>query len=93
MKRSKRSRRSRVVSALLALTLVGSTAMVTAVASGGAAASAATTSFGTLASPCGPGNAKGATEQGVTNTSIRIAYGDDRGYSGDPGSTRRWATL
>ena len=41
--------------------------------------------FGTLASPCGSGDAKGATDQGVTDTSIRIAYGDDRGYSQSPG--------
>jgi len=41
--------------------------------------------FGTLASPCGPGNAKGNTGQGVTNTSIRIGYGDDRGFTGSPG--------
>jgi hypothetical protein len=41
--------------------------------------------FGTLASPCGPGNASGATEQGVTDTSIRIGYGDDRGFAAQPG--------
>jgi hypothetical protein len=49
------------------------------------AAAAAGQKFGTLASPCGPGTATGATDQGVTGTSIRIAYGDDRGYTGDPG--------
>jgi len=41
--------------------------------------------FGTLASPCGPGSATGATDQGVTDTSIRIAYGDDKGYQATPG--------
>jgi hypothetical protein len=41
--------------------------------------------FGTLPSPCGPGTATGATEQGVTNTSIRIGYGDDRGFAASPG--------
>ena len=41
--------------------------------------------FGTLTSPCGPGNAKGATEQGVTNADITIGYGDDAGFSGAPG--------
>jgi hypothetical protein len=41
--------------------------------------------FGTLPSPCGPGSGTGATEQGVTNTAIHIAYGDDRGYSASPG--------
>ena len=81
-----RKGRSRALNVLLALALVGSSAMVTAVASGGTAASAATvTNFGTLPTPCGPGSAKGATDQGVTDTSIHIAYGDDRGYSGSPG--------
>ena len=41
--------------------------------------------FGTLPSPCGPGNASGATDQGVTNTAIHIAYGDDRGFAAQPG--------
>jgi Periplasmic binding protein len=41
--------------------------------------------FGTLASPCGPGDAKGTTDQGVTDTSIRIGYGDDRGFTASPG--------
>jgi hypothetical protein len=78
-------RRSPAVSVLLALALLGSTAMVTTVASGSAAAAATVTKFGTLPTPCGPGSAKGATDQGVTDTSIHIAYGDDRGYSGSPG--------
>ena len=43
--------------------------------------------FGTLASPCGRGTATGATDQGVTNQAIDIAFGDDAGYSGDPGVT------
>ncbi|MDP9331763.1 MAG: ABC transporter substrate-binding protein [Actinomycetota bacterium] len=41
--------------------------------------------FGTLVSPCGSGSAKGATANGVTNTSITIGYGDDAGYSAAPG--------
>ena len=41
--------------------------------------------FGTLASPCGPGDAKGATAKGVTDTSITIGYGDDAGYAAAPG--------
>jgi len=48
-------------------------------------AAAAKNMFGTLASPCGPGSAKGATDQGVTDTSIHIAYGDDRGFPASPG--------
>jgi hypothetical protein len=51
----------------------------------GGTSSPSAQSFGTLASPCGPGNATGATQQGVTDTSIRIAYGDDRGFVGSPG--------
>ena len=42
-------------------------------------------SFGDLASPCGPGDAKGATQQGVTDTSITIGYGDDAGFQSSPG--------
>jgi ABC-type branched-subunit amino acid transport system substrate-binding protein len=49
-----------------------------------APASAAGT-FGDLASPCGPGDATGATDQGVTDTSITIGYGDDAGYAPAPG--------
>ena len=41
--------------------------------------------FGTLPSPCGPGNGTGATDQGVTDTAIHIAYGDDRGFTAEPG--------
>jgi hypothetical protein len=41
--------------------------------------------FGSLPSPCGPGSATGATDQGVTNTAIHIAYGDDRGFAASPG--------
>ncbi|GAA0941634.1 ABC transporter substrate-binding protein [Actinocorallia libanotica] len=41
--------------------------------------------FGTLASPCGAGDAKGATAQGVTDSEIVIGYGDDRGFAQSPG--------
>jgi ABC-type branched-subunit amino acid transport system substrate-binding protein len=51
----------------------------------GGAASTSSAKFGTLPSPCGKGHATGATDTGVTNTSINIAYGDDRGFSGLPG--------
>lgn len=53
----------------------------------GDATSAATsdTTFGTLDSPCGTGDAKGATDQGVSDTEIKIGYGDDRGYAQSPG--------
>jgi ABC-type branched-subunit amino acid transport system substrate-binding protein len=42
-------------------------------------------SFGTLASPCGEGDASGATDQGVTGDQIIIGYGDDKGFSLSPG--------
>src|SRR5271169_263277 len=51
----------------------------------GGAASTSSSTFGTLPSPCGKGHATGSTDQGVTNSTINIAYGDDRGFSGDPG--------
>jgi ABC-type branched-subunit amino acid transport system substrate-binding protein len=41
--------------------------------------------FGDLASPCSPGDATGATAQGVTNDAITIGYGDDAGYQPAPG--------
>jgi len=50
------------------------------------ATSAATESaFGTLASPCGPGDAAGSTDQGVSDTSISIGFGDDAGFANSPG--------
>ncbi len=48
-------------------------------------AKASATDFGTMKSPCGPGDAKGATAQGVTDTQITIGYGDDAGYTAAPG--------
>jgi ABC-type branched-subunit amino acid transport system substrate-binding protein len=68
------------------------TATTTASSAAGTTAAATTTttapkgtSFGTLASPCGPGDAKGATEQGVTDEKITIGYGDDAGFPSSPG--------
>src|SRR5690349_21056199 len=43
------------------------------------------TAFGDLSSPCGEGDASGATERGVTDTSITIGYGDDAGFQQTPG--------
>src|SRR5271167_4445234 len=68
--------------ALLLATLIA-TGVLLAPASSGASSTSAT--FGTLPSPCGKGDATGATDQGVTNSTINIAYGDDRGFSGLPG--------
>ena len=41
--------------------------------------------FGTLKAVCGPGSAKGATEQGVTDTSIDIGTMSDPGAAAAPG--------
>ncbi len=49
----------------------------------GAAAAAA--DFGTLKNVCQPGDASGATAQGVTDDSIRVATFSDRGFAGRPG--------
>jgi ABC-type branched-subunit amino acid transport system substrate-binding protein len=55
---------------------------------GGGESPAATDSaeqFGTLASPCGDGDASGSTDQGVTDDAVTIGYGDDRGFTTAPG--------
>ena len=88
----KYSRRPRVAVLTVALVAVLS---VFAVACGGGRSDSsggtattkapAATDFGTMASPCGSGDAKGATAQGVTDTNITIGYGDDAGYAGAPG--------
>jgi ABC-type branched-subunit amino acid transport system substrate-binding protein len=49
------------------------------------AAEVAAGSFGTLEDVCGPGDASGATDLGVTDTDITIGYGDDAGYQASPG--------
>ena len=66
-----------------ALLLCTLTAIGVLLAPASSGASAAT--FGTLPSPCGTGHAGGSTDQGVTGSTISIAYGDDRGFSGSPG--------
>jgi len=60
----------------------GTTTDSTTTTSGAAAASA---DFGTLKNVCQPGDASGATTQGVTDTEIRVATFSDRGFSGRPG--------
>ena len=47
--------------------------------------SAASGDFGTLKDVCGPGNAKGSTDQGVTDTSIRVGTMSDPGATAQPG--------
>lgn len=83
--------RGRVAIAAIGLTLV----LVAGACGGGRSDSsggstdttkvASATDFGTMASPCGDGEAKGATAQGVTDAGITIGYGDDAGYAGAPG--------
>jgi len=75
----------RAVAVTLLLTTLTATGVVTSASTAGAASAISTTKFGTLPSPCGKGHASGATDKGVTNTSINLAYGDDRGFSGVPG--------
>ena len=41
--------------------------------------------FGDLESPCGEGDGGPATEQGVTEDTITIGYGDDAGFPTSPG--------
>jgi ABC-type branched-subunit amino acid transport system substrate-binding protein len=48
-------------------------------------ASAASGDFGTLKGVCGPGDAKGATDLGVTDTSIRVGTMSDPGAAAQPG--------
>jgi len=64
-----------------------STAAPTPATAGGATSTTAAPGlkFGTLDSPCGHGSASGATDQGVTDAAIHIAYGDDRGFASLPG--------
>ncbi|MEE2032358.1 ABC transporter substrate-binding protein [Rhodococcus chondri] len=63
-------------------------AVVAAPAAANEAAAPSESKFGTLESPCGQGDAKGATDQGISDTEIRIGYGDDRGYVKSPGLNR-----
>jgi hypothetical protein len=57
----------------------------TAGATGTTVAAAGVGDFGTLKSVCGPGDAKGATAPGVTDTSINMATMSDPGYTAVPG--------
>jgi ABC-type branched-subunit amino acid transport system substrate-binding protein len=75
-----------------ATTAPATSAAATTATSGAATTAAATTTtapkgatFGTLASPCGAGTAKTATEQGVTADKITIGFGDDAGFAASPG--------
>jgi hypothetical protein len=52
---------------------------------GSTAAPAAAGDFGTLKGVCGPGDAKGATDVGVSDTSIDVSTISDPGFTGAPG--------
>lgn len=87
-----RQRRARGLAAVLALAILAAGCGGTRSGESPAAQSSsdttapATTSFGTLATPCGPASGtNSATEQGVTADSVTIGYGDDAGYQGSPG--------
>src|SRR5271167_210399 len=71
--------------AAMITTLTAAGVLITPGVGSAGAASISSTTFGTLPSPCGKGHATGATDTGVTNSTINIAYGDDRGFSGLPG--------
>jgi ABC-type branched-subunit amino acid transport system substrate-binding protein len=77
--------------ALVAAACTGSRTAGTAAGAGAGSSTTATTrhqaqaSFGDLPSPCGPGDATGATDQGVTDDTIVIGYGDDAGFTVLPG--------
>jgi len=71
--------------AALMTTLTAAGVLITPGVGGAGAASTTSATFGTLPSPCGKGHNTGATDTGVTNSTINIAYGDDRGFSGLPG--------
>ncbi len=60
----------------------GTTAATTA---GTAAAAAGPGDFGDLTGVCGPGDAKGATDQGVTDTEITVGTASDPGAQQAPG--------
>jgi hypothetical protein len=76
---------TRAVGVALLLSTLATTGLVLAPSVAAASSSTSTVTFGTLPSPCGKGHSTGATDQGVTNSTINIAYGDDRGFSGSPG--------
>jgi hypothetical protein len=80
----------RTVISLVVLTLVGSacgrsSGSKTTSPTTASAAPAATGDFGSLKAVCGPGNAKGATDPGVTDTSINVATMSDPGATAQPG--------
>ena len=74
--------RSALLAIVLALGLVGCGVGGKAGTEGGSGGSRR---FGTMASPCGPGRASGATQLGVTDSTITIGFGDDSAAASSPG--------
>jgi ABC-type branched-subunit amino acid transport system substrate-binding protein len=72
-----------VALALAGCSRSGSTAKGSTSTTGGASAGAG--DFGTLKAVCGPGNAKGAADQGVSDTTIRVGTMADPGNTVQPG--------
>ncbi len=86
--------RTRALAALLCLGLVATACSRSDSDDGGSsdastttatAAKAASADFGTLKDVCGPGDAAGSTDQGVTADSIQVGTFADPGFSGRPG--------
>jgi len=90
--------RTAAVAAGVSLALIGagcsgrSSSSSSATTQAAAAAATSTTAaaagpgdFGTLKAVCGPGNASGATDKGVTDTDIRVATMSDPGNTAVPG--------
>jgi hypothetical protein len=66
-------------------TPAGSDGTTTNPSSGASTTAAAKGDFGTLKGICGPGDAKGATQKGVTDTEIRVGTTADPGAAAVPG--------
>jgi hypothetical protein len=62
-----------------------STGAASATTTSGGSVDLASGDFGTLKEVCGPGNAKGSTDKGVTDTSISITTMSDPGATAAPG--------
>ena len=96
-RRRTRSRGTRLIAGVVAVVAVMS--MVATACGGGRSDSggtsggtnttqgSGTSSFGDMASPCGPATGTNAagTDPGVTADSVTIAYGDDAGFAQSPG--------
>lgn len=83
---------ARTLICAVTLAMVGSACSRSESDSGGGSSSttsggggSASGSFASLGKVCGPGDAKGATDLGVTDTEIRVGTVSDPGFAGRPG--------